>query len=87
MGPSFASSSSVKHYHCSLQRRKGENINRIDPQVVAAGNIGCIEQIARVVDAPVVHTAQLLDWATGGPTPPGIGDAPTSPPPMEETPR
>ena len=63
-----------------LQQRKVANIKRVEPQVVAAGNIGCIEQIARVVDVPVVHTAELLDWATGGPRPAGIDAALPSPP-------
>ena len=30
------------------------------------GNIGCMEQIARFSPVPVAHTAELLDWATGG---------------------
>ena len=37
--------------------------------VVAAGNIGCMEQIGGGVAIPVVHTVELLDWATGGPCP------------------
>ena len=52
-----------------LQERKSNNIRQINPDVVAAGNIGCIEEIGRVVDIPVVQTIELLDWATGGPTP------------------
>jgi glycolate oxidase iron-sulfur subunit len=60
------------HLADRLQRRKTDNIKQIAPQVVAAGNIGCIEQIARGVDVPVVHTVELLDWATGGPRPSGI---------------
>ena len=52
-----------------LQERKSNNIRQINPDVVAAGNIGCIEQIGRGVDIPVVHTIELLEWATGGPTP------------------
>jgi glycolate oxidase iron-sulfur subunit len=36
---------------------------------VAAGNVGCMAQIAPAVDAPVVHPIELLDWATGGPRP------------------
>jgi len=39
------------------------------PQIIAAGNIGCIMQIGSTARAPVVHTAELLDWATGGPKP------------------
>jgi len=36
---------------------------------VAAGNIGCITQIASGADIPVLHTVELLDWASGGPKP------------------
>ena len=49
--------------------RKAAHIARLGPQVVAAGNIGCIEQLGRQVEVPVVHTVELLDWATGGPAP------------------
>ena len=52
-----------------LQKRKVEHIESMQPQVVAAGNIGCMEQIGRATDVPIVHTVQLLDWATGGPRP------------------
>ena len=44
----------------------------MQPQLVAMGNIGCMEQIAAYLPIPVVHTVQLLDWATGGPKPRGI---------------
>lgn len=55
-----------------LQARKVEHIARVAPQVVAAGNIGCMEQIAARTQIPVVHTVELLDWATGGPKPAAI---------------
>ena len=58
-----------------LRERKGANIKTIEPELVAAGNIGCIEQIASAVDVPVVHTVELLDWATGGPRPAAMGAA------------
>ena len=45
------------------------------PQVIAAGNIGCMMQIGSATAVPVVHTAELLDWATGGPRPPALGAA------------
>ena len=41
-------------------------------QVIATGNIGCMTQIARGTRIPVVHTVELLDWATGGPKPAAI---------------
>jgi glycolate oxidase iron-sulfur subunit len=55
-----------------LLSRKLVNINKVEPDVVAAGNIGCIMQIASASDVPVVHPIELLDWATGGPSPRAI---------------
>jgi glycolate oxidase iron-sulfur subunit len=52
-----------------LRDRKLANIARTRPDVIAAGNIGCITQIGGGTDVPVVHTVELLDWATGGPKP------------------
>ncbi|MBI2504194.1 MAG: glycolate oxidase subunit GlcF [Candidatus Latescibacteria bacterium] len=52
-----------------LLERKAGHIAQVRPQAVAAGNIGCIEQLARGVKVPVLHTVELLDWATGGPKP------------------
>jgi glycolate oxidase iron-sulfur subunit len=55
-----------------LRRRKLDNIAKTEPDLVAAGNIGCITQLAPGCDVPVVHTVELLDWATGGPIPPAL---------------
>ena len=55
-----------------LRDRKVANINRTSPQVIAAGNIGCMTQIASGTDVPVVHTVELLNWATGGEIPAGL---------------
>ena len=52
-----------------LRQRKQGNIARLKVQAVAAGNIGCIAQLAQNGPAPVVHTVELLDWACGGPRP------------------
>jgi glycolate oxidase iron-sulfur subunit len=52
-----------------LKARKLSNIARTAPDVIAAGNIGCMTQIASGTGVPVVHTVELLDWATGGPKP------------------
>ena len=52
-----------------LRDRKVANIAMIRPDVIAAGNIGCMVQIAGGTSVPVVHTIELLDWATGGPRP------------------
>jgi glycolate oxidase iron-sulfur subunit len=58
----------------ALRDRKLRNIASTAPDVVAAGNIGCIVQLASAAPVPVVHTVELLDWATGGPVPPALGD-------------
>ena len=55
-----------------LARRKAGNIESTRPDVVAAGNIGCMVQIAGATKLPVVHTVELVDWATGGPRPAGL---------------
>ncbi len=56
-----------------LKARKVANIAATKPDVVAAGNIGCIVQIASGINVPVLHTVQLVDWATGGPKPAVFG--------------
>jgi glycolate oxidase iron-sulfur subunit len=56
----------------ALRDRKVRNIESLRPDAVAAGNIGCITQIAAATRLPVVHTVELLDWATGGPAPTGL---------------
>jgi glycolate oxidase iron-sulfur subunit len=53
-----------------LRERKVRTIERLRPDVIAAGNLGCIMQIATGTDLPAVHTVELIDWATGGPCPP-----------------
>jgi glycolate oxidase iron-sulfur subunit len=55
-----------------LRSRKAANIARTGAAVVAAGNVGCIAQIAPAVSMPVIHPVELLDWATGGPKPAGL---------------
>ncbi len=55
-----------------LKARKVETLEAKGPDVIAAGNIGCMMQIGGGTDVPVVHTVELLDWATGGPRPPAL---------------
>jgi glycolate oxidase iron-sulfur subunit len=55
-----------------LRDRKAANIARTGAGVVAAGNVGCMAQMAPAVEAAVVHPIELLDWATGGPRPAAI---------------
>ncbi len=52
-----------------LKRRKVATLEAKAPEVIAAGNIGCMMQIGSGTGVPVVHTVELLDWATGGPKP------------------
>jgi glycolate oxidase iron-sulfur subunit len=55
-----------------LRDLKVRTIERVRPDVIAAGNLGCITQIATGTAVPVVHTIELIDWATGGRCPQGL---------------
>jgi len=52
-----------------LRERKLGNIKDAAPDIVATGNIGCLAQLAKGLDRPVLHTVELLDYAYGGPIP------------------
>ncbi len=52
-----------------LGQRKADALQRLEPDVIATGNIGCAVQIGLRAQAPVVHVVELLDWAAGGPKP------------------
>ncbi len=52
-----------------LKARKVRTLEAKSPDIIAAGNIGCMMQIGSGTDVPIVHTVELLDWATGGPRP------------------
>ncbi|PRY92723.1 glycolate oxidase iron-sulfur subunit [Hasllibacter halocynthiae] len=58
-----------------LRRRKVATLEAAAPDVIAAGNIGCMKQIGGGTKVPVVHTVQLLDWANGGPRPAALPPA------------
>ncbi|MFT5004532.1 MAG: glycolate oxidase iron-sulfur subunit [Paracoccaceae bacterium] len=55
-----------------LKARKVATLAETKPDVIAAGNIGCMIQIGSGNDVKVIHTVELLDWATGGPKPPTL---------------
>lgn len=55
-----------------LKTRKVATLEARSPDIIAAGNIGCMMQIGSGTRIPVVHTVELLDWATGGPQPPAL---------------
>ena len=52
-----------------LLENKITNIEKVDPQFISTGNIGCITQIARGTKIPILHTVEIIDWYTGGPKP------------------
>ena len=58
-----------------LRARKVANIERTSPDLVATGNIGCMTHIEKGTAIPIVHTVELLDWATGGPLPEALAAA------------
>lgn len=62
-----------------LRRRKVATLEARAPDVIAAGNIGCMMQIGSGTAVPVVHTVELLDWATGGPRPTALENRPAAP--------
>ena len=63
-----------------LKARKVRSLQAKNPDIIAAGNIGCMMQIGSAAGVPVVHTVELLDWATGGPRPPALDRGPTDVP-------
>lgn len=60
----------------TLGQRKATHIDSVAPDFVATGNIGCMVQIQGYSRHPILHTAEILDWATGGPLPPRLKDWP-----------
>jgi glycolate oxidase iron-sulfur subunit len=59
----------------ALRDRKLANIATTGAAVIAAGNVGCITQLAAGTAVPVLHPVELLDWASGGPRPPALSAA------------
>ncbi len=52
-----------------LLKQKVENIDKVKPDFISTGNIGCIMQITNGTDIPILHTVEVIDWYTGGPKP------------------
>ena len=69
-----------------LKDRKVRTLAAKSPDIVAAGNIGCMMQIGSAAGAPIVHTVELLDWATGGPRPRALDEDGELPVPRLSTP-
>ena len=59
-----------------LKARKVETLEALQPDIIAAGNIGCMMQIGSGTGVPIVHTVELIDWATGGPEPAALSRTP-----------
>ena len=59
-----------------LQTKKIKSLVDCSPDIIASGNVGCMMQLkmsdTNIVSFPIVHTVELLDWATGGPKPPSM---------------
>jgi glycolate oxidase iron-sulfur subunit len=55
-----------------LKERKLANIEKTRPDLIAAGNIGCITQIGSGTQVPILHTVEILNWAHGGRKPDGL---------------
>ena len=49
------------------------NINKVKPDFISTGNIGCIMQISNGTNIPILHTVEVIDWFTGGPKPKSLG--------------
>ena len=67
-------------------KRKAAHIESTGAAAIAAGNLGCLTQIGLYSTLPIVHTVELLDWATGGPLPRPLAGVVMPPPTTEETP-
>ena len=52
-----------------LLKNKVDNIEKIKPEIISTGNIGCITQISNGTNIPILHTVEIIDWYTGGPKP------------------
>ena len=52
-----------------LLKNKIKNIEKISPDFISTGNIGCMTQISSGTNIPIVHTVEIIDWLTGGPKP------------------
>ena len=52
--------------------RKVSNIDKVKPDFISTGNIGCMTQISSGTKSPIVHTIEILNWYTGGEKPNAI---------------
>ncbi len=59
-----------------LRSRKTAALTERAPQVIVSGNIGCLEHLRAVAGVAMLHTVELLDWASGGPKPERLSPLP-----------
>lgn len=55
-----------------LKTRKVKNIMATQADIIVTGNLGCIQQLQKDLNTPIIHTIELLNWATGGTIPKSI---------------
>jgi glycolate oxidase iron-sulfur subunit len=67
-----------------LRERKLGHIRATQAVLVATGNVGCMVQLDDAAGPPLVHTVELLDWATGGPAPAALHAVLSRPPARSE---
>ena len=56
----------------TLRQQTVEEIGRAKADLVATGSLACLKHLEGEVTRPIVHTIELVDWAHGGPVPPGL---------------
>ena len=55
-----------------LLKDKVSNIDKVKPDFISTGNIGCITQISSGTNIPILHTVEVINWLTGGEKPASI---------------
>lgn len=58
----------------TLRARKLDNIATLEADAIASANIGCLSHLSGPDAPPVVHPAELIDWAEGGPRPAALAE-------------
>ena len=53
----------------ALGQKKAAALTACQADILVSGNIGCLDHLAGRLDIPVLHTIELLNWASGGTRP------------------
>lgn len=67
-----------------LGKRKATSLSELNADVIATGNAGCAIQLGLYSDTPIVHTVELIDWATGGRRPESLAGVAETEPELQE---